>query len=237
MTIKVSFEPKVKVSKASSTFVHNNLIVTQCNPSRTKTRDEGMTLLPCGFRPGPFDVICARGREATKHAGNENFLSIVKSFITQYSQATSRIKKSIIVTRIVDKVREQSPNGGFVKEERGDWYEVGEHLAREKVGQTFRNLLHGQYKSSAVSKKRRRQRIETKMQEDVEAVLLANEIASRRMKEISHTIETEGPETSDASLTVLLTQVNCDLLQSFKTDKAVQQLFRDQAAMQLRQRC
>jgi len=39
----------------------------------------------------------------------------------------------------------------------GAWREVGDHLAREKVGQTLRDSLHNKYSSSTKAKKRRRQ--------------------------------------------------------------------------------
>ena len=39
----------------------------------------------------------------------------------------------------------------------GLWQEVGDHLAREKVGQIIRDALHSHYRSSAKAKKNRRQ--------------------------------------------------------------------------------
>lgn len=61
------------------------------------------------------------------------------------------------------KVRESSPEGGFVKfdSDVGRWYEVGDRVAREKVSQTFRDALNDKYKSSTTSKtlKRRQERI------------------------------------------------------------------------------
>jgi hypothetical protein len=49
--------------------------------------------------------------------------------------------------------------GGFVKQDSsGRWYEVGDFLAREKTSQAFRDALHDRYKSSNVSKKKRRKR-------------------------------------------------------------------------------
>ena len=227
MIPKIQFEPTLQVSN-TSTFKHINPIMPKCNSNAKTSGSERMIPLPSGFSPGPLDVICSRGKEAKTHLGNEKFLSVVESYTKEYSQATSRVRKSILVSRIVDQVRDQSPNGGFVKEEGGRWYEVGDLLAREKVGQSFRNLLHGQYKSSNKSKMRRRRRAETKMREDLGAVLQANEVASRRMEELSHSLQTENAK-SDEDVTRLLTQMNTDLLQSFKKDEAVQQLIREQA--------
>ena len=69
------------------------------------------------------------------------------------------MEKSGIVSVIIRTVRSRSPVGGFVKLDSttGQWQEVGDHLAREKVGQTIRDALHSQYRSSSRAKKRRRQ--------------------------------------------------------------------------------
>jgi hypothetical protein len=49
------------------------------------------------------------------------------------------------------------PGGGaFVRLVNGRWNEVGEHVAREKVGYVFRELLHEKYRSSTKSKMARR---------------------------------------------------------------------------------
>ena len=60
---------------------------------------------------------------------------MIEANLEKYSLASTKIEKSLIVSGIVDAVRESSPDGGFVKEERGLWYEVGDHIAREKCGQ------------------------------------------------------------------------------------------------------
>ena len=120
-----------------------------------------MTQLAEDFQPGPYDVICARGRMAKNHAGNIRYRAIIQSTLVRYSQADTKLKKSMIVSEVVDCIRRSSPDGGFVKkdEESGQWYEVGTHLAREKTSQTFRDNLDTQYKSSTKAKKRRREAI------------------------------------------------------------------------------
>ncbi|CAJ1967328.1 unnamed protein product [Cylindrotheca closterium] len=70
----------------------------------------------------------------------------------------------MVVTSVVHWVREQAcgGGGGFVKElNDGIWYEVGDHLAREKVGQSLREQLHSQYKSSAKAKRQRKKEEQT----------------------------------------------------------------------------
>jgi hypothetical protein len=47
-------------------------------------------------------------------------------------------------------------DGNFCKFQSGAWFEVGDHLAREKVSALLRDLLHTQYRSSAKAKIARR---------------------------------------------------------------------------------
>jgi len=116
------------------------------NPNRKRA------LHPC-FQPGPLDVICARGKAAHKHEGNVRFRDLVNHFREEYAaKKTSKQQKSKIVTRVVNTIRQASPHGGFVKEINGNWYEVGDRSAKEKVGQTFRDLLHREYPSSTKAK-------------------------------------------------------------------------------------
>lgn len=99
------------------------------------THSGEMALLSPTYTVSPFDVICARGKMALNHSGNRRFRVIVKMHLERYSKAANKFEKSLIVSQVVDSVRESSPGGGFIKEARGRWYEVGDHVAREKVGQ------------------------------------------------------------------------------------------------------
>ena len=89
------------------------------------------------FQPGAFDVICSRGKKAFEHAGNRNFRNIIERHMKEYATASTKFEKSIIVTQIVDQVRQASPGGGFIRRDNGRWYEVGDAVAREKVGQRY----------------------------------------------------------------------------------------------------
>lgn len=92
--------------------------------------------------PGPFDVICARGKLALLHPGNLRYKKLVQQILDEYENAHSKLHKSQIVTRIADTIRRDSPAGGFIKQINGKWHEVGDHVAREKIGQSVREL-HG----------------------------------------------------------------------------------------------
>jgi hypothetical protein len=101
------------------------------------------TILPIDFRPSAYDVICARGKAAWNHIGNRRYRVTIDLFFGKYKAANSKVAKSLLVMQIVDIFRENSPRGGFVKQDNktGRWLEVGDAIAREKVGQSLRELL------------------------------------------------------------------------------------------------
>jgi hypothetical protein len=112
--------------------------------------------LPPDFSPSPYSVLIGRGKSCTEATGNKRLKVIVSTFLNEYSNAGSRIEKSIIVGKIVDIVREACPLGAFIKQENGNWWEVSDHMARERVGSMLRDSLHEQYRSSSKSKLTRR---------------------------------------------------------------------------------
>ena len=120
------------------------------------------TQLPEDFTPSPYSVLIGRGNACFNSTGNRRLRVIVSVYLDKYSKAQSRIERSIIVTSIVDMIRNASPVGAFIKQENGRWYEVSDHVARERVGAIIRDCLSSQYKSSTKQKqeKRRAQRAE-----------------------------------------------------------------------------
>lgn len=192
-----------------------------------------MTPLSSTFTPGPYDVICSRGKKAQSHIGNVRFQSMIEEKARDYANADGKLGKSIIVSEIIDTVRRQSPNGGFVKqrkvdntrrhnEEEGDgggqWCEVGDWSAREKVSQSLRDHLKGSYKSSASSKKRKREESNAKMIEEIDSFIASNEYVSRRIRRLSNKIESEGPQVPDMYLMMMMTEANSDILKQLRDD-------------------
>jgi hypothetical protein len=111
------------------------------------------TRLPDDFEPFPYSVLIGRGKTCAEATGNKRLKVIASTFLDEYSQAAeSRIDKSIIVSKIVDMIRDATPQGAFVKQEDGIWWEVSDHVARERVGSMLRDMLHEQYRSSSKSK-------------------------------------------------------------------------------------
>lgn len=134
-----------------------------------------MRPLAINFQPGPKDVICRRGKTAYNH--NKHFRVLIEKHLQKYSNASSKLEKSLVVSDVVDTIREGSPMGGFVRCLDGVWYEVGDSIAREKCGGSFRDMLHTQYKSSTKAKKRRRQEAEEK---EVTAMAVAAAVVSTK---------------------------------------------------------
>jgi len=109
---------------------------------------------PPKFTPGPFDVICARGKQAHNHDGNKYFRGIVSDAIEEYSKVESKLQRSMIVTDIVTAIRERG--NGFLRmdDTTGEWIECSDVLCREKVGQYIRLSLGRRYKSKSRSIKK-----------------------------------------------------------------------------------
>lgn len=117
-----------------------------------------MTPLAPGFVPGDDDVLVGRGKKCLVHTGNLRFKQIVATKLSAYLQAECRVDKTAILMEVISQVRINSPRGGFVKQnpKTGQYFEVGDFLAKEKTAQAFRDALHEYYSSSNPSKKKRR---------------------------------------------------------------------------------
>lgn len=111
------------------------LIADLARNMRVVKRGEEAVDLGPNFQPGPMDVICARGKRAFLHPGNKRFRGVIEARVDKYASAANKFEKTVIVSQIVDEVRQASPQGGFVRLENGKWFEVGDNVAREKVGQ------------------------------------------------------------------------------------------------------
>lgn len=71
------------------------------------------------------------------------------------------------------------------------WHEVGDFLAREKTSQAFRDALHDRYKSSNISKKKRRQEEQARAAKGFSQSLRSDFDISPRLERISN--EVLGP--------------------------------------------
>jgi hypothetical protein len=117
--------------------------------------------LGADFQPSLYSVICARGQSSFNHAGNRRFRALTTLYLERYSRATAKAAKSAIVSNIVATVRQAG--GDFCKIENHEWFEVGDHCAREKVSTLLRDLLHTQYRSSGKAKSSNRRNLKLKL--------------------------------------------------------------------------
>lgn len=200
--------------------------------SKAQSSTANMTPLTANFFPGPNDVICARGKEAKNHVGNQGYKAIIKRVLDKYAQATSKYEKTIMVSRIIECIRSSSPDGGFVKQEDYVWYEVGDHLAREKVGQSLRDSLHSLYKSSTKAKRRRREVFSAGIVDNVATLIQSSKAVSIRIRQLSHDMKERGEAASELFVFHMFTQANFDILEAFKKDRSLLKKFNEAEAQQ-----
>jgi hypothetical protein len=76
-----------------------------------------MHTLPANSMLGNNDVLCGRTRNCNNHVGNKRFRKMVQDSLQEYAGASNRADKTSIINAIINKVRQNSGNGGFVKKE------------------------------------------------------------------------------------------------------------------------
>lgn len=207
-----------------ATKVSNDILVE----NKIKDADTLIPLSP-DFLPSPMDVVVGTGKEAKIHPGNRRLHEILKGYLERYAQAPFKMHKSLIISEIVKRVRTESPTKvGFVKMINKRWYIVGDHLSREKVSQSLRNLLHHQYRSSTQAKKQRRNLICQRIDNSIDAKFQTTQHTSLRDRfaEISRAIEQQGGNKAPDDIVLkLFTRANSEILEELKQDSSFQQSF------------
>ena len=160
--------------------------------------------------PGPYDCICARGNMAMNHSGNKYFRSMVKRCSVAYEKCNNSLaKRSLLVSAIVNAIR--AKGNGFIKQQKaqdGDggagrsyWYEVGDHIAREKVGQLLRETLSKRYKSSHTAKKQRMKQVTNKVNESMDSLFGSNPIIRTTIAKLTHDVAKLSTKTKTKTAT------------------------------------
>ena len=70
--------------------------------------------------------------------------------VAMYAAAKTKLEKGAIVMKIVQWIRDSCRDGGgFVRQdsETGQWFEIGDNLAREKVGHAIRDAVKARQRS------------------------------------------------------------------------------------------
>jgi hypothetical protein len=182
--------PSAASSAATAALEHPYHGMSQSNrvsAGSSASQQNQMTPLAHDFSPSVDDVICGRGKKCYNHIGNAKFRRGVMAMLDEYSSAKAKLDKSGVLSRVMAEVRRASPGGGFVKQdESGQWYEVGDFLAREKTSQAFRDALHERYKSSNISKKKRRQQDQANASDKAQRIARTEQEVSMRLERISN---------------------------------------------------
>ena len=169
---------------------------------------------------GQWDVICGRGQHVYNHSGNVFLRKLVEKQVHIYSSATTKAQRSTIVSDIVDTVR--SMGRGFIKKEAdGTWVEVGDVIAREKIGQAFRGALGLKYKSSNASKKRRRAATSSKFHQALHKIMISNTVVKQKTEEMAADAQ-QSAHLSDDAIMAMFSANNKFLLEGvIKTDQTL----------------
>lgn len=172
-------------------------------------------------KPQEKDVICGRGRSTYQHAGNKLFRKIVEQFLERYSNATSKLGKSQVVSDIVSSVRNYG--GDFVKlsKESGTYESVAERIVREKVGQGLRDALHTEYKSSTAAKRRKRDAQKAQYNHVISRIVSQNVNVNAIISSVAVKVNGAG---SDEDFAQLFKYANMRILQELKDKKCVDAL-------------
>jgi hypothetical protein len=177
--------------------------------------------LPSRFSPSSFDVICGTGSEARKHEGNIIFKRRLLIYVERYSRTTSKMEKSMLISEIVKSIKKERSNTGFVKRVAGKWYEVSEHLVREKISQGLRDLLHSRYKSSNKAKKQRRRELVSGVDNQIEAMMKSKSYVAKRIEKMADDFRTQGETAPDEEVYAMFTRANSEILEALKSDSSI----------------
>ncbi|CAB9515454.1 Nitrilase family, member 2 [Seminavis robusta] len=123
---------------------------------------DGIILMDEGFEPHKNDVIVGLRKKSAEHPGNIHLVEVVQKFLGAYRQCgQNKSKKSDVLNQVANTLNTgHHPPARFVrfdfKHQR--WYEIESFYAREKIGQTFRDILKDGYRSSNTFKNLKRRK-------------------------------------------------------------------------------
>lgn len=88
----------------------------------------------------PHDVLCGRGRGASKHIGNIRWRELISDKRKEYASLPNT-HKAYLSQSIVYAVKTLNPPGRFLQKDpmtRSTWYKIGDQRAQEKTSQALR---------------------------------------------------------------------------------------------------
>jgi hypothetical protein len=109
-------------------------------------------LLPKGYQPSQYDVVCGRGKGHYNQPGNRNFRNILHRRLPEYKKLRSRADKTIFLSTIVEAIRcQNNGHANFIRRFKStDWTVLTDEEAREKVGHAIREMMLPRYKVKVI---------------------------------------------------------------------------------------
>lgn len=113
-------------------------------PVVSLTENPNDVQVPFDYVPTDMDICSGRGKAFWNHAGNVAFRNLIQAQVLDYIKAPSKADKTAMVVSIVDDLRQKGCK--FLKQETDAngatfWYDIGDALAREKVGHSLRDQV------------------------------------------------------------------------------------------------
>jgi hypothetical protein len=141
MSLISSPQPERALCLSSPDIVTSNKACTKASPVKESWANN---------EPGPYDVLCNRGRRAFQSIGNRRFRLIIENHADKYDTIKVRAERSMIVISIVKVI--ELAGGNFLKQTKGGtWEKASKVQAKEKVGHALRAALSAR-KSQASSR-------------------------------------------------------------------------------------
>jgi hypothetical protein len=149
----VDFLSKYQVTLPTAT---TELSLTKADAVATsKSTSCTSTCLPECLKPSDFDVVCGRGKGSYNRPGNKRFRAIVRQHMDEYQSAQTKLDKTLVLNRIMERVRAQNQGTTrFVKKIQGKdkdkdksglllftFTTLSDDAAREKVGHAIREAI------------------------------------------------------------------------------------------------
>ena len=211
-----SFKKPRLASSSESGSESSSSSITK-HKKKAKAAAQSLLTLDPNFEPGNFDVICGRGRDSYYHPGNQFLRNLIQRYHDDFGKATTRVERMDVVTNVIEQVR--SKGMGFIKQDEtgGTWSVVSDRLAREKVGNMFRNSQGGKYRSSFQSKQKKRQEFIATVNRRTQQVVLSNPVVSNVLHTMSHVLSTTK-HMSDDEFFEMCTKANSIMLTALKQD-------------------
>lgn len=124
------------------------------NPHGPSNDLPASTPFPSSYQPRTRDICNGRGKSHWNLPGNKAFRKYVQVRVYDYMQVESKVDKTKYVMHCVQELRQLGFQ--FIRENKdGLWYELGDAVARNKVGHSLRDQVAALRKLDTPNKRKR----------------------------------------------------------------------------------